>query len=322
MADLQRIIGETETENELAAMAENFDLNAYMESRRQMVEESLTAYLDNYIDGDDNRVMEAIRYSLFAPSKRIRPILCFMACEAFGGDTRSAIPAACALEMIHTYSLIHDDLPAMDNDDMRRGQPSCHIKYDEATAILAGDALLSMAFEILGNTYTACDALADAKRWLKVISILGRGVGPVGIVDGQIMDLQSLHKALTLEELEELSYLKTAVMMIVPLEIGAALAYANEQDIKRMYDFGKYLGLAFQAVDDILDIDEDRAFAESQAGKDSPEVKNTFALLLGKDAAAQLAQGYTEQALEVLEDLGPKFDTLRIFTNFLVERKA
>lgn len=320
MADLQRIIGETETENELAAMAENFDLTAYMESRRQMLEESLAMYMDNY--GGDNRVSEAMRYSLFAPSKRIRPILCFMACEAFVGDTRAALPAACALEMIHTYSLIHDDLPAMDNDDMRRGQPSCHIKFDEATAILAGDALLNMAYEILGNTYPACDDLSDARRWLRIISILGRGAGTNGIVGGQVLDMAGFHKELSLDELEELSYRKTAIMLMVPLEIGAVLAYAGEQDIKRMYEFGKYLGLAFQVVDDIQDMDEDRAFVESQLGKDCPEVKNTFALLLGQDEAQKLALEYTEKALAVLEDMGPKFDNLRAITNYLVERAA
>lgn len=320
MADLQRIIGETETENELAAMAENFDLNSYIENRHQLLEEALAAYIDNY--GGDNSVSEAIRYSMFASSKRIRPILCFMTCEAFGGDTRLALPAACALEMIHTYSLIHDDLPAMDNDDMRRGQPSCHIKFDEATAILTGDALLSMAYEILGNMYATCDALDEAKRWLRVISILGRGAGPNGIVGGQIMDLQSLHKTLTQEELEELSFRKTALMLVVSLEIGAALSYASMQDIKKMYEFGFYLGLAFQVVDDILDMDEDREFAESQLSEDCPEVKNTFALLLGREGAQELAREYTEKALNVLEDMGPKFDTLRAFTRFLAERRA
>lgn len=320
MADLQRIINEEQLETELAAMAENFDMNEYLNSRKEWVEDSLRYFMDQH--GGENKVSEAMRYSLFANSKRIRSILCLAACEAFGGDSRQALPAASALEMIHTYSLIHDDLPAMDNDDERRGQPSCHIKYDEATAILAGDALLSTAFEILGGMYLTCDALVDARRWLRVIAILGHGAGPRGLIRGQVLDLESLHKELTPAQLEELSYHKTAVMFIVPLEIGAALAYASEADIMRMYDFGKYLGLAFQVMDDVLDIEEDRLFVQSQTGLDNPEVKNTFGLLLGEAKARDLAREYTEKALAVIEDMGPRFDILRALTRFLVERNA
>lgn len=320
MADLQRIINETETENELAAMAENFDINEYIESRRQMIEDGLAYYMDQF--GGNNKVSEAMRYSLFASSKRARPILCLAACEAFGGDSKNAVAAACSVEMLHTYSLIHDDLPAMDDDDMRRGQPANHIKFNEATAILAGDALQSIAFEILGNTYLSCDALVDARRWLRVISILGHGTGARGLVQGQNLDLEGLHRKLTLAEMEELSYHKTAVMFIVPLEIGAVLAYASEVDIMKMYDFGKYLGLAFQVMDDMLDIEEDRRFMENQVGADNPIVKNTFGLLLGADQARELALEYTEKALAVIEDLGPKFDTLREMARMLVNRRG
>lgn len=319
MADLQKIISVAETESELAAMAENFNLDTYMDSRRQMVDQALTYFMNQY--GGNNRVSEAMRYSLFAKSKRIRPILCMAACEAFGCDRRSALIASCALEMIHTYSLIHDDLPAMDNDDERRGQPACHIKYSEATAILAGDALLSTAFEILGNNYVTADALGDARRWLRVISILANGVGARGLVGGQILDLESLTKELTVEGLDELSYYKTAVMLILPLEIGAVLAYANEADIMKMYDFGKYFGLAFQITDDILDIEKDRKFAEAQTGLDCPVVKNTYALLLGPEKSRQLAQQYTQKALGAIADMDQRFDILRALTNFMLERK-
>lgn len=320
MADLQRIISETETENELAAMAENFDINVYIDSRRQMIEDGLEYFIQQF--GGENSVSEALRYSLFAKSKRIRPIFCLAACEAFGGDSKNALPAACALEMIHTYSLIHDDLPAMDDDDERRGQPANHIKFNEATAILAGDALQSIAFEILGNNYITCDALVDARRWLRVVAILGHGSGPRGLIRGQNIDLESLHKKLTQAELEELSYHKTAVMFVVPLEIGAVLAYANEADIMKMYEFGKYLGLAFQVMDDVLDIEEDRRFMENQAGQDNPVVKNTFGLLMGPEKARELAGEFTEKALAVIADCGPKFDTLRELARFLVDRQG
>lgn len=320
MADLQRILGEEETEQELAQMAENFDIKTYLESRRQIVEEGLEYYVNHF--GGETSVAQAIRYSMFAKSKRIRPILCFAACEAFGGDTRQALPAACALEMIHTYTLIHDDLPAMDDDDMRRGQAACHVKFNDATAILAGDALLSMAFEILGSNYVTCDALVDAKRWLRIISILGQGAGPRGVVGGQIMDMESIYTKLDLKQLEELSYRKTSIMMVTPLEIGAVLAYASEIDIMKMYEFGKYMGLAFQAMDDVLDIEEDREFVENQSQSDKPVVKNTFALLLGEKEARDLALEYTEKALAVLDGYGSKFDPLRELTRFLVNREG
>lgn len=320
MADLQRIINETETQNELAAMSENFDIDEYINSRRQMIEDGLSYFMDQF--GGNNQVSEAMRYSLFGRSKRARPILCLAVCEAFGGDTKNAVPAACALEMLHTYSLIHDDLPAMDNDDMRRGQPSNHIKFNEATAILAGDALQSMAFEIIGNTYLTCDALVDARRWLRVSSILGHGAGARGLVQGQNLDMESLRKKLTLAELEELSYHKTAVMFVVPLEIGAVLSYANEVDIMKMYEFGKYIGLAFQVMDDVLDIEEDRQFVANQDGTDNPVIKNTFGLLLGPEKARELALEYTDKALEVIEDFGPKFNTLREMANMLVNRRS
>lgn len=320
MADLQQIINATKTKEELAVMAENFDINEYIESRRQMVEDGLMSFMDQF--AGNNKVSEAMRYSLFAKSKRIRPILCLAACEAFGGDSKSAIPAACAVEMLHTYSLIHDDLPAMDNDDMRRGQPASHIKFDEATAILAGDALQSIAFEILGNSYLGCDALVDARRWLRVISILGHGTGARGLVQGQILDLAGVNKKLTLAELEELSYYKTAVMLIVPLEIGAALAYAKEPDIVKMYEFGKYMGLAFQVMDDILDIEEDRRALENQSAAENPLIKNTFGLLLGSEQAHTLAMEYTDKALDVIKDCGPKFDTLRELARLMVKRQS
>ena len=320
MADLQRIMNEIETEKELAAMAENFDINEYIDSRRQMIEDGLAYFMDQFAGA--NSVSEAMRYSLFARSKRVRPLMCLAACEAFGGDSKNAVPAACAVEMLHTYSLVHDDLPAMDNDDMRRGQPANHIKFNEATAILAGDALQSIAFEILGNMYLTCDALVDARRWLRVIAILGHGTGARGLVQGQNLDLESLHRKLTLEELVELSYHKTAVMFIVPLEIGAVLAYASEADIMKMYEFGEYLGLAFQVMDDVLDIEEDRRFMETQAGADNPVIKNTFGLLLGAEKGRELALEYTEKALAVIEDLGPKFDALREMTRMLVNRQG
>lgn len=320
MADLQRIINETKTKEELAMMAEDFDINDYIESRRQMIEDGLTRYMEQY--AGNNKVSEAMRYSLFAKSKRVRPILCLAACEAFGGDSKNAVPAACAVEMLHTYSLIHDDLPAMDNDDMRRGQPASHIKFDEATAILAGDALQSIAFEILGNSYLGCDALVDARRWLRVISILGHGTGARGLVQGQILDLDGIRKKLTLAELKELSYYKTAVMLIVPLEIGAALAYASEPDIMKMYEFGKYMGLAFQVMDDILDIEEDRRALENQPATDNPLIKNTFGLLLGAEQALALALEYTDKALDVIKDCGPKFETLRELALLMVKRQS
>jgi geranylgeranyl diphosphate synthase type II len=256
-----------------------------------------------------------MRYSLTAGGKRLRPLLCLMAAEACGADPAEALPAACALEMVHTYSLIHDDLPAMDDDDLRRGRPTCHKAFDEATAILAGDALLTLAFEVVARGVRAPEAAVACVRALAEAS------GPEGMVGGQMADLEAESRAdATVEGLEAIHRRKTGALLRASLRMGAAVALAPEPAVRALDAYGRAVGLAFQVVDDLLDVQGDEAKMGKRVGKDQGLGKWTYPGLLGIEGSRDEARQLAEDASAALAPLGDRGARLRALAWQLVER--
>lgn len=266
------------------------------------------------VEGCPERLREAIRYSLLAPGKRLRPLLVLAACDACGGAPEQALPAACAVEMIHTYSLIHDDLPAMDDDELRRGRPTCHIQFDEATAILAGDALIPLAFEVLAA------GLAPAELARRAIGELARAAGGAQLVGGQADDLQHQFAAPNREMLEAIHLRKTAAMMAVSLKLGGLVAGAEQSVLNRLENFGKKLGLAFQIADDLLDLRGEQAKIGKKTGKDESRGKLTYPGLLGVEPSVVLAGELVEAAQRELAGLGDRAAGLLQLARFFVDR--
>ncbi len=288
-----------------------------LKNKRELIENALDKYVavENITQ---KRVFEAMWYSLMAGGKRLRPIIMLFACEMCGGGEKDALPFACAMEMIHTYSLIHDDLPAMDNDDLRRGMPTNHIKFDEATAILAGDALLTMAFEITSSYEN--ENIKD-KNILKAISVLARSAGAMGMIGGQIIDIESENKKLTLDELKNLHALKTGAIIRASGVCGAVLAGADEKSIKAVDEYCLNLGIAFQIRDDILDVVGDEKVLGKRTGSDAQNHKNTYVSLTSVEEAEKLAEKYTNKAKAALDIFGAKADNLLQLAELLTNRK-
>jgi geranylgeranyl diphosphate synthase type II len=283
---------------------------------RQLVEDALlenTAYDSSSGGHVPTRLAEAIRHSLFAPAKRLRPLLVLLACEACGSDPGRALPAACAVEMIHTYSLIHDDLPAMDNDDLRRGRPTCHKAFGEATAILAGDALLAQAFEVLARQLPA----AIAAPCVAEIAI---AAGPKFLVGGQQDDLHPEAIEPTLAGLERIHRRKTGALISVSLWLGGMVAEAGDEAIRSLGRYGECLGLAFQIVDDLLDLNGDESKMGKKAGKDSGAGKLTYPGLMGETASRQWAAELIAQATDALQVFGPRGAHLEALARYVLER--
>lgn len=254
-------------------------------------------------------LLQSMRYSVDAGGKRLRPALVLGACELICGDDEPALPAACAIEMVHTYSLIHDDLPAMDNDDFRRGKPTCHKQFGEATAILAGDALLTLAFYELaqtGNT-AAVRELADA-------------AGPQGMVGGQYLDMQAEGRDLELKELEQIHAGKTGALITASLRLGGLSANADKDVLSALTAYGRSLGLLFQITDDILDVVGDADALGKSTGKDARSSKATYPALLGIDRSRVLAAETAERACHALARFGPEADRFRALAHFMVDR--
>lgn len=278
----------------------------------------IDAELDRLTDFDDGcppRLKEAIRYSLLAPGKRFRPVLVLLSCEACGGEVEAALPAACAVEMIHTYSLIHDDLPAMDNDDLRRGQPTCHKKFDEATAILAGDALLTLAFEVLA-TNVQPPAVA-----VKCCEILARAAGPCQLVGGQADDIQAATQEGSLEVLEAIHRRKTGALIEASLLLGGTVAQAPPHILVRLSQFGQALGLAFQITDDLLDLEGDEKLVGKRVKKDDAQHKLTFPRFLGVEKSRQTVTELLAQAARALEGVPVEPRHLLALAFFVGSRK-
>ena len=261
------------------------------------------------------RLAEAMRYSLLGGGKRLRPVLCLLAAEACGGDPEAAIPAACALEMVHTYSLIHDDLPSMDDDDLRRGRPTCHRAFDEATAVLAGDGLLTLAFEIVArHTRPAGAALA-------CVIALAEGSGPIGMVAGQMADLEAEGRDdPTVAALEAIHRRKTGALLRASLKMGGIVAGASEPVLQALIQYGHAVGLAFQIVDDLLDVEGDEAKLGKRVNKDSGLGKWTYPGLLGVAGSRARAKALAEEAAAALAPLGDRGTTLRALAMDLLER--
>lgn len=280
----------------------------------------IDAHLDKYLAPKDNPqgiIYEAMRYSVFAGGKRLRPVLMLMTCEMCGGDINEVMPFACALEMIHTYSLIHDDLPAMDNDDLRRGMPTSHKKFGEATAILAGDALLTKAFEVVSQ-YSG----SETARAMRAINILAVSAGTEGMIGGQIVDMESENKTITLDELRYLHLNKTGAIIRSACAIGALMSGADETKIQAVDEFAKNLGIAFQIQDDILDVEGTEEELGKPIGSDAEENKNTYVSLLGAEKSRELSLSYSEKAKKALETFGENAEFLRELTDYLTERKS
>jgi len=243
-------------------------------------------------------------------------VIMIYACQMCGGDIDKVMPFACAIEMIHTYSLIHDDLPAMDNDDLRRGKPTNHIVFDEATAILAGDALLNMAFEITSE----CENIPP-KTALKAVSVLSRASGAMGMIGGQMIDIESENKKIEIDRLKNLHLLKTGALIRASGVIGAIVAGAGEEEIKAVDEFCKNLGIAFQIRDDILDVSGDEKKLGKPVGSDAQNNKNTYVTLTSLDEALALEDEYTKKASQALECFGEKNEKLLCLAKELLKRE-
>jgi geranylgeranyl diphosphate synthase type II len=258
----------------------------------------------------------AMRYSVFAGGKRIRPILCYESAKLFTADAFGAIPVGCALELIHTYSLIHDDLPALDNDDLRRGKPTNHKVFGEAIAILAGDALLTLAFQTLANS-----AIEPARR-VRVISEIASAAGTVnGMVGGQVADIEAEKKAADAAMLEYIHRSKTAALICGSIVAGAIAGGAGDEDVARLRRFGEQIGWAFQVVDDILDVSESSVSLGKTAGKDQAQQKATYPALYGLEKSRAIATELETKALRELDFYGERGTRLRQVAQFLVARR-
>ena len=259
----------------------------------------------------------AMRYSVFAGGKRIRPILCLETSRVFGEDVAPALYPACAIEFIHTYSLIHDDLPALDNDDLRRGKPTCHKKFGEAIAILAGDGLLTLAFETIGASPVA------AERRVAMLTEISTAAGTVhGMVGGQVADLEAEGKRVGPEMLEYIHRSKTAALIRASITAGALSAGAEAEDVKRLRQFGETIGWAFQVTDDILDVEESSAALGKTAGKDIAQQKATYPALYGLSRSHEIANELATKAIAALEPYAERAARLREIAVFLVLRRA
>ncbi|MGD0842517.1 MAG: polyprenyl synthetase family protein [Candidatus Acidiferrales bacterium] len=290
-------------------------LPEFFEQDRQLVEQSLERLLPDATTPPPS-IHQAMRYSVFAGGKRVRPILCLEAARIFSPDIPAALPVACAFEFIHTYSLIHDDLPALDNDDLRRGKPTCHKQFTEALAILAGDALLTLAFEVLAG------APIDAGRRAAVLAEVARAAGTRGMVGGQVADIEAEGKRVTPEQLEYIHRSKTAALIRAAVVAGALCGGAGEADVERLGRFGENIGWAFQVVDDILDVEETSAALGKTAGKDQAQNKATYPALFGLERSHEFAAQLASTALGALAPYGERAANLRALGEFIALRRA
>ncbi len=269
-------------------------------------------------DGYENRVIEAMRYACLGDGKRIRPFLVCASARLFDVKEMYALRAAAAVEMVHCYSLVHDDLPAMDNDELRRGKPTCHIKFDEATAILAGDALLTKAFEVLADENTHQDPSVRTK----MISTLASAAGASGMVGGQMIDLYAEENELDLTEIKRLQRMKTGALIAVSCDIGGILGQVSAEDRALLNKYSHDIGLAFQIADDLLDATGVEAVVGKKTRKDTGAGKATFISLLGIDEARRQAHFLSHQAQNHLASFGGKAELLKELANFIVNRRS
>jgi geranylgeranyl diphosphate synthase type II len=295
------------------------DLKVYLKEKIALVDAALERYLPTEDERPQN-LHKAMRYSIFAGGKRVRPVLLLAACEAVGGAIDRAMPAACALEMIHTYSLIHDDLPAMDDDDFRRGRPTNHKVFGEAIAILAGDGLLTEAFRLMANPAFA--AGADPVARMAVISEIATCAGSYGMVGGQVVDMESEGQPeMDLPTVQYIHTHKTGALIKASVVAGALLGGADEKQLAAIRRYGEAAGLAFQIADDILDIEGTTEEIGKDAGSDEARGKVTYPAVMGLAAAKQEAKSMMDEAMHALAGFGAEADPLREIARYIVERK-
>ena len=292
---------------------------AYQQRSQQRVDAALERLFQAPAH-DLERLYAAMRYSVINGGKRVRPLLVYAACDALGGDLAQADGAACAVELIHAYSLVHDDLPAMDDDALRRGQPTTHIAFDEACAILAGDALQSLAFDVLSGD---AGNPADATLRLRMLTALSRAAGPAGMVGGQAIDLGAVGIKLDQPALERMHRHKTGALIEASVVLGAlASGQATAAQLCALQQYAQAIGLAFQVQDDILDVESDTATLGKTQGKDEANDKPTYPALLGLDAAKAYALELRDQALAALRDFDERAEPLRQLAEFIVARRS
>ncbi len=291
------------------------DLNRYLAARSAAVDKALERFLPKAVTKPAT-LHKAMRYSLFAGGKRLRPILCLAAAEACGGEAEAALPLACAVECVHTYSLIHDDLPCMDDDDFRRGRPTSHKVFGEAVAVLAGDALLTLAFEIVAGA-------AGTRRHpvAALVTELARAAGSRHLIAGQVADLEGEGKKATGRDLRFIHEAKTAALLGAAIRLGGMSANATPEKIESLSVFGQNLGLAFQVIDDILDVTQTSEKLGKSAGKDAAAQKSTYPAVFGLEKSRQEARRLTARALSALEPFGKKGEPLRAIGDFLLRRE-
>ena len=294
-------------------------LETYLEARQARVEAALAHYLPAP-DASPPILAEAMRYSVFAGGKRVRPILLLAAADAVGGDSEAVLPVACAMEFVHTYSLIHDDLPAMDDDDYRRGHLTSHKVFGEAVAILAGDALLTHAFEVM--TCPALRARFTPTVLLEATHRLASAAGFAGMVGGQAVDMDSEGREVSLDVLEYIHCHKTAALIGAAITIGGLLGGGSRQQLEDLKRYGQAIGLAFQIADDVLDVEGDSTALGKQVGQDAQHGKATYPALLGLEASRQRAAVLLDEALEAISDFDGGADRLRQLARFIVNRRV
>ncbi|MGM0418566.1 MAG: polyprenyl synthetase family protein [Thermodesulfobacteriota bacterium] len=293
-------------------MNDNFELKAYLERKKKLIEDQL---IKLNITNDSSLSAKAASYSLMAGGKRLRPVLCLAAEEICNSSQMLSMNCACAIEMIHTYSLIHDDLPAMDNDDLRRGKPTCHVKFGEAAAILAGDALLTKAFEILA------DQDLKPEITLETIKIISSASGDKGMISGQIKDIEAETKIVNISELEQIHMEKTGALIRASLKSGAVIAGSDEKGINHLDEYGKLIGLAFQVTDDILNVTGNPEVMGKAAGSDSDMNKATYPALIGLENSKNYARELIEKSVEHLKYFDQGTGPLNSLAWYILNRK-
>ena len=293
----------------------SFDLTAYLADKKETIEQALNQCLPNTASRPA-RLHESIRYSVLAPGKRLRPTLVLASAEAVGGDPADVMLTACALECIHVFSLIHDDLPCMDNDDYRRGRLTNHKVYGDAIALLAGDALLALAFQLIAENAKT----APPERILPTLHLVAKASGTWGMVGGQVVDMESQGQEVAIETLQYIHAHKTGALLTASVLSGGMLAGANDQEIEALEAYGKHVGLAFQIADDILDVVGDEALLGKPVGSDEERDKATYPKLFGLDESRRRAFSEVDSAIKSLQGFDAKAEPLRAIARYIVER--
>jgi len=296
------------------------DIQKYLQEKKEIVDSALEKYFPKEVEFPTS-LHQAIRHSLYAGGKRIRPILSIAAFEAAGGKGDGVLPFACALEMIHTYSLIHDDLPAMDDDDYRRGKPTCHKVFGEALAILAGDGLLTEAFRLMTDRSAWDHLIGDERLVLDMIHEVAQAAGISGLVAGQVVDIESEGKEVDLPTLQYIHTHKTGALILVSIQLGARLGGARDNTLKALIHYGERVGLAFQIADDILNVEGEASVLGKDTGSDRSKGKATYPSLFGLEESKRRGRELVELAIQALSPFGPEADPLREIARFTMARE-